>query len=218
MLPMIQMEAISSSVRMGRIANLAEKAGHVPTMVGICAHSIPIRKEGNTMDQPPDGQPPFTEYPHTHYQRYPPQPAPRKKVDKLWFILIPASLLALCLVGNIIRVLTLQNAAPADTYQGTWTTTHTFSGAGNKETETFFISENEWKLVWSCNPSSDYIGEYNLIVKVYDADDVSMNKLAINEICKSGNIHGETILRRGGNIYVDIVATGQYSLKVQELE
>lgn len=178
---------------------------------------------------PPDPQQPYTEYP-PHYPsppipQRPPLPPVRKPTTRVWqwvllgIVLLLIAWLTSALIGvQVYHSNKTVSTQTTSTYQPVWTTTQTFTAAGNKETSTFTVASSEWKLVWSCNPSSSAFGEYNVIVRIYDADDTSVNKLVINEICKVGNAQGETEIRRSGNFYFDIIATGEYTLKVQELE
>lgn len=106
---------------------------------------------------------------------------------------------------------------PTPTPVPTWQTTHTYSGNGNKKTETFTVGD-DWKLQWSCTPSSSYFGEYNLIVDVRNSDGSSADLAAVNTICKSGNVSGETEERVSGNIYLDVQSEGAWTMTIQELK
>src|SRR5579884_1159119 len=102
-----------------------------------------------------------------------------------------------------------QSARPA-----TFTTTHTFSGSGTKKTEIFNVGD-DWKLQWTCDPSSFMGGQYNVQVYVYGSDG-SMQDVAINDICKDGNTSGETEEHSGGQIYLDVNSEGSWNLTIQE--
>lgn len=109
------------------------------------------------------------------------------------------------------------NSSSAPAKQGTWTTTHTFSGNGIKKTETITVP-NDWKLQWSCTPSSFMGGSYNVIVGVYNSDSTPADITAINAMCKAGNTSGETEERTSGNVYLDVNSEGDWSLTVQEMK
>ena len=78
---------------------------------------------------------------------------------------------------------------------------------------------DDWKISWTCNPASDFIGEYNLSVDVYNSDGTSLDLAAINEICKTGNTSNVTEEHQGGPVYLDIQADGgTWTVQVQELK
>ncbi len=98
-----------------------------------------------------------------------------------------------------------------------WTTVQTFTGNGNKKTA-IFNTPDDWKIVWSCDPSSFYGGEYNLIVSVYGSDGSDVDLAAINTICKAGNTHDLTEEHQGGQVYLDIASEGAWTIQIQELK
>jgi len=106
---------------------------------------------------------------------------------------------------------------PTPTQPPKWVTTHTFIGNGPMKTEKFTVAD-EWKMQWTCNPSSDTFGEYNVMVAVNNADGTPLDPVAFNTICKSGTTSGSTQEHQGGNIYLDIQTDGNYTLIVQELK
>jgi hypothetical protein len=97
-----------------------------------------------------------------------------------------------------------------------WTTTQTFTGNGIKKTAIFPVG-NDWKLIWSCTPSSFYGGQYNVLVTVYNSDGTPAD-LAVNTICKSGNTGDSTEEHQGGNVYLDINSEGAWKIQIQELK
>lgn len=105
---------------------------------------------------------------------------------------------------------------PTNTPTPKWTTTQTFTGNGIKDTETFTVAD-DWKLIWTCKPSSFYGDSYNLIVTVYNSDG-SMADIAVNTICKSGNTTDSTEEHSGGQIYLDVNSEAYWQLQVQELK
>lgn len=84
---------------------------------------------------------------------------------------------------------------------------------GNKKTAIFDASD-DWKIVWSCDPSSFYGGEYNLIVSVYASDGSDVDLAAINTICKTGNTHDLTEEHQGGQVYLDIASEGAWAIQI----
>lgn len=113
---------------------------------------------------------------------------------------------------------TTPTPTPTPTPPPTWQTTHTFTGNGDSKTATFTVSGNDWKLNWSCNPSSNYIGQYNVIVDVDNSDTTPMDPAAINTICKSGNTSGGTEEHQGGTFYLDVQSEDAWTMTIQELK
>ena len=99
----------------------------------------------------------------------------------------------------------------------TWQTTHTYTGSGIKKTESFTVG-NDWKLQWSCDPTSFGGSSYNVIIGVNGSDGSTVDPAAINDMCKSGNTSGETEERTGGSIYLDVNSEGSWTINVQELK
>lgn len=108
-----------------------------------------------------------------------------------------------------------KNSAPSQSQ--TWQTTHTYNGNGEKKTETITVG-NDWKIQWSCTPSSFMGNTYNVIVSVYNSDGTPADYAAINTMCKDGNTSGETEEHTGGNVYLDVNSEGDWSLTIQELK
>ena len=95
-----------------------------------------------------------------------------------------------------------------------WTTVQSFSGNGNKKTATF-TAPDDWKIIWKCDPTTNAIGQYNVIVDVKSADGSDLDPGAINTICKSGNTTGETEERQGGQVYLDVSSEDNWSIQIQ---
>jgi hypothetical protein len=98
----------------------------------------------------------------------------------------------------------------------TWTTTQTFTGNGIKKTQIFTVP-NDWKIIWTCDPTSFSDIQFNLIVTVTDSSATPID-LAVNTLCKPGNTSGETEEHQGGQVYLDVNSEGSWTLKVQELK
>lgn len=107
-------------------------------------------------------------------------------------------------------------APPSPTAVPKWTTTHSFTGNGIQKTAVFTVAD-DWKLNWSCTPSSFYGGSYNVQVYVYGSDG-SLVDVAINTICQAGNVSGSTEEHQGGDIYLDMESEGAWTVQVQELK
>ncbi len=96
-----------------------------------------------------------------------------------------------------------------------WHTVTTFKGNGQKKTATFIVGK-QWKLQWSCTPSSFYGGQYNVIVEVKSPSDDSVDDFAVNTLCKSGNATGETQEYTAGTFYLDVNSEAAWALVVQD--
>lgn len=104
--------------------------------------------------------------------------------------------------------------------QGTFTTTHTFTGNGTKKTETFTVG-SDWKIIYSCNGMIASVATDGILsVSVYGSDGSIVDPAAINATCKSGSAltKGETEEHQGGQVYLDINGTGDWTVTVQELK
>jgi hypothetical protein len=97
-----------------------------------------------------------------------------------------------------------------------WQTTHTFKGDGAKKTEVFQVSDN-WKLQWRCDPAS-FGMSYNVQVDVNNSDNTPFDPVAVNTLCKSGNISGETNEHKSGTVYLDINSEAAWTITIQELK
>ncbi len=128
---------------------------------------------------------------------------------------------ATAMAGNTPITSQPTQAAPTDTpaptqAPATWKTTHSFTGSGIKKTA-IFMAPDDWKITWSCDPSSFYGSQYNVQVYVYSSDNTPTD-VAVNEICKNGNTSGDTEEHQGGDVYLEINSEGSWKVQVQELQ
>ena len=96
-------------------------------------------------------------------------------------------------------------------------TSHTFMGYGVEKTEVFHVA-NDWKIVWSCNPSSFYGHQYDLVVSVNSTDGKTVDFAAVNARCTPGYTADVKEEHSSGDIYLDITSEGSWDIQVQELE
>lgn len=82
-----------------------------------------------------------------------------------------------------------------------------WSGAANKNTETFEVKTPEWKIVWSTR------GDSNFVLHVYDATSNRQIELAANII---GNGQDSTIIRGKGLFYLKISTSQDYQVRVYD--
>ncbi len=97
----------------------------------------------------------------------------------------------------------------------TWSITHTFTGNGNMNTVSF-LADTLWKIQWSCGAGTT---SENVIINVRDASsNEPVDLAAINTICNTSNVGGETIERHAGNVYLEIESEGGWTVKVLEAQ
>lgn len=101
-----------------------------------------------------------------------------------------------------------------------WVTTQTFQGNQDVKTSPF-TTTHLWRLEWSCTPSADPFGQYNIIVDIYTYG-VTRNLYAvgINEICCSNNTHDTSYQQFGpGTYFLDITTLNNpFTIAVEEYE
>lgn len=159
----------------------------------------------------------------------PPQPqqAPKKKGKALWIILgLVVAVVACSVIANAgksgstttttVNSTDIGSSAPtqAPAAPKTWTTTHTYTGNGDKQTETFTVG-NDWKIQWNCKGISGM--DAPLYVSIYNADTNSMSDWsAVSTSCKNVPTTGETAQHGGGNLYLKIISGIDWTITIQE--
>lgn len=181
----------------------------------------------NSSDFPP--QQPQQPYPQG-YPSYPQQQPPKKKRWPLIIVIIVGALVLCGLCGGIGSMMshggttttttadttTTTKAAPttAPAKPLTWKTTHSFNGNGEKKTDVFTVADT-WKLKYTCKGMGDGI-DGNLAISVYGSDG-TIQDLAVNTTCKDGLTTIDTTTEHtGGQIYLDINGTGDWTVDVLE--
>ncbi len=181
---------------------------------------------------------PFTQYPQTPYPPPPYQQPPKKRRTGLWIALgIIAVLLFACIgvssvvlrgastavnsVATSIATFTpasgsTPTTAATQAQTGTWTTVQTFKGNGSKKTPTFTVPDN-WRIAWTCNPSSFGGTNYNVIITVENTDG-SYADSGVNSTCSKSNTHDTTNVPAGGTFILDIISEGDWTIQVQVLK
>lgn len=101
---------------------------------------------------------------------------------------------------------------------GTWTTTQTFTGNGIQKTNIFSVG-SDWKILYSCTYQSvdGITTDGALAVYIYSSDDTLVD-VAVDAVCKSGvdETTGQTEEHQGGQVYLNITGTGDWTVQVQE--
>jgi hypothetical protein len=163
---------------------------------------------------PPQNQ---WQQPSPGWQPEPPHPAIKKASNALRNYLIVTIILTILSFGGI-RIYQLQvPSLPLPI--GTWTTTQTFTGTRIQKTAIFNIS-SDWKLFYTCayqQISGAAPVEGALAVVVYGADG-AIEDVAVNAVCKDAKDTGETEEHIGGNIYLSMNGTGDWTIQIQELK
>jgi len=161
------------------------------------------------------------------------QPPPPKKRSRTWLCIV-LGVLAVLLLGCVGIVALVTSAAKTGTStiattiattvpttaaktpagQKNWTTTQTFTGSGSKKTGVFSVPA-DWKINWTCKPSSFTGNQYNLVIFVYNSDNTLADS-GVNTICKAGNISDSTEIHTSGQVYLNIISEGDWTIQVQE--
>lgn len=98
---------------------------------------------------------------------------------------------------------------PMPVYEKKWHEIKTFSGKGIKNTETFIIPSQEWRISWDTSPGE--YGEMNFQIYIYD-DNGNLKGVAANVI---GADKDSSIMRGSGNYYLMINTAQPYTIKIE---
>ena len=99
-------------------------------------------------------------------------------------------------------------AAPAT--PATWHEVGRWQGKGTKNTETFHIPSQEWKIAWSTKPGD--LGAMNFSIMVYKTGGSFPITVAANVI---GEDADQSIMRGDGNYYLTIATAQPYMVTVE---
>ncbi len=77
-----------------------------------------------------------------------------------------------------------------------------------------------WKIIYQCQGFTDGTGiDGDMYIHVYNSDGTMADYSAASPSCKAnGWSKGDTNEHQGGDVYLDIGATGAWSIQVQELK
>jgi hypothetical protein len=107
------------------------------------------------------------------------------------------------------------------TTSGTWTTVQTFTGNSTTKTAIFTVPD-DWKIVYTCTFLSinGITANGVLVVSVFGANGMPLDAAAVNATCKNGvaKTTGETEEHQGGQVYLNITGTGDWTVQIQELK
>jgi hypothetical protein len=194
--------------------------------------------------QPPwqPNQPP--PYPQQPYYQPPPmfvQPPPKPRPNGC--LIAAAIFIALGLCGLVISVFegphssttsttsTVQTTdipTPTDTpsRSPTWTTVQTFNGYLSEKTA-YFTIQKRWRISWSCTNSDVSPGATgSFMVIAYDRAGHTISGDTFDPIAVSGDCPVADapttgigpVQKHGGTIYLDVSATGDWTIEVQVLK
>lgn len=182
--------------------------------------------------QPQQPLQPYSQEPYfTRGMGAPPLPPPQKKKSRawLWIVLGIVALLVFSCIGfaaiaasqpqtSITAPASVNTSTSATQIPATgkWTTTHTFSGSGEKTTATFSTS-GDWKLTWTAQASN--LSEAFFGVSVYDASGNLIDTGATSTIPAGKQGADSTEEHTGaGSFYLKVYAGVPWTITVQELK
>lgn len=92
----------------------------------------------------------------------------------------------------------------------TWTKVISWQGSSIKDTETFSITANEWRIQWSTKPGE--YGDMNFQIYVYEANG-SLKSLAANIIGEGSDV---SYVRGSGDYYLTINTGQSYTITIEQ--
>lgn len=99
---------------------------------------------------------------------------------------------------------------------GQWVTVQTFSGKGSKKTTLFTVPSN-WRIAWSCDPTSHSNTNYYLFVRATTATNTLLDN-SVETTCSQNNTQNSSQLHQGGKVYLSILSQGSWIVQVQALK
>ena len=92
----------------------------------------------------------------------------------------------------------------------TWTEVTSWEGSSIKDTETFSITANEWRIQWSTKPGEH--GEMNFQIYVYEANG-ELKSVAANIIGEGSDV---SYIRGAGDYYLTINTAQPYTIVIEQ--
>lgn len=106
----------------------------------------------------------------------------------------------------------IKTTSEEDSTTSNWREVITFKGESIKDTETFKISSDEWRINWETKPGD--IGEMNFQIYVYDKNGNSAGSyIAANVIGEGNDI---SYMRGSGEYYLTINTAQSYTIIIEE--
>jgi hypothetical protein len=104
---------------------------------------------------------------------------------------------------------TTQQSAPAPAAK-TWQQIIAFEGSSTKNTQTFHVTSNEWRINWSTQPGQ--YGDMNFQIMVYKGEN-NLVSVAANVIGKGADT---SYMRGSGDYYLMINTAQPYKITIEE--
>ncbi len=123
-------------------------------------------------------------------------------------LLISVILVAILLNACAAPATTPEPTTPAPTR--TWTEVISWEGSSIKDTETFSITANEWRILWDTKPGQ--YGDMNFQIYVYEASG-SLKSVAANIIGGGSDV---SYVRGSGNYYLTINTAQPYTITIEQ--
>ena len=109
------------------------------------------------------------------------------------------------------------NSTQAPGKPQTWQTAYTYSGNGSEKTGVITVPD-DWKINWTCDPTSFQGIQYNVAIEVDNSDNTVADPIAVNSLCSSTNSSGTTEEHQAGNVYLNVTSEAKWSVVIQELK
>jgi len=191
------------------------------------------------------GQSPLSPPPQQYMPPPPPPPqyeppqSPKKKANRTWIWVILALFIGF-LWGYAFHTLsdnttfttstnqsvnqqaqapTQPAVTPTPTHTPQWTTVQSFSGSGTKKTAIFSVP-GDWKIIWSCDNTSQNFGVDGVIyISVYGSDGSLVDFNAVSGTCTANKVvRVSTEEHQAGDVYLDINTGLPWTIQVQDLK
>jgi hypothetical protein len=98
-----------------------------------------------------------------------------------------------------------------------WVTIGTYGGNGDGNTPTFTVTGSQWRIVWSCDPSSIPGGQY-FLGALLTVPGQPYGDGVMDTTCQAGNTSGSTIQYTPGTYYLNVISQAAWTFQVQVYE
>lgn len=185
-----------------------------------CKCPLTWSRQGPVQYLPPAAQPEPTYQPQQTPQYQQPEP-PKKKSNKLGIIALAVVLVALAAIGSCVVCVMRPSGSesPASTPGTTpvvepgpkyWAEVIRWEGNSIKDTETFSITANYWRIRWNTWPGE--YGDMNFQIYIYDANG-NLKNVAANVIGTGSDV---SYVRGAGNYYLTINSGQPYTVIIEQ--
>jgi hypothetical protein len=99
-----------------------------------------------------------------------------------------------------------------------WTTTHKFTGSGDKQTAVFSVPD-DWKINWSCDARNTYGVGGVFYIEVYNSDGTMSDAGDVSGNCSPSKITADsTEEHQSGDVYLKVITGVPWTIEVQEFK